>query len=331
VERTQPTAAPALLEMYQAMVLVREVEQALVRLFAENRVPGFLHSYIGEEATAVGVCAALREDDYITSTHRGHGHIVAKGADLGRFFAEIYGKEAGYCKVKGGSMHVADPRLGILGANGIVGGGIPIAAGAALAARLRGLDRVAVSFFGDGATDIGAFHEALNLASLWDVPVVFVCENNGFAEFTPQQAHQRIDHIADRAAGYSMPGVTVDGNDVEAVYSAAAQAVARARGGAGPTLVECVTFRRRGHYEGDPQAYRQPGRGQAGEQDPIAIARGRLAERGELDEAADAQIGERARAKVGEAVAFAEAAATPDPASALTDVYAGRAEEGWQR
>src|SRR5262245_43573880 len=219
-----------LLKMYRSMVLIREAEQALVRLFAENKVPGFIHSSIGEEATSVGVCSALRPDDYLTSTHRGHGHVLAQGADRRPFSAELYGRGGGCCRGKGGSMHVTDLDLCILGANGIVGAGIPIAAGAALASKLRGEDRIAVAFFGDGATDIGVFHEALNLASLWQVPAVFVCQNNGYADFMAQSAHQKIERVSERAAAYSMPGVTVDGNDVEAVYEAATEAVARALG-----------------------------------------------------------------------------------------------------
>ena len=209
MERTEPAAAPALLEMYRAMVLVREVEQALVRLFAENRVPGFLHSYIGEEATAVGV---LQRRCGRTTTSPPPTGAMATSSPRARTSAgsspRSTARKPGYCKGKGGSMHVADSALGILGANGIVGGGIPIAAGAASPRSCGRRPGARSSFFGDGATDSGAFHEALNLASLWDVPVVFVCENNGFAEFTPQRAHQRIEHIADRAAGYSMPGVT---------------------------------------------------------------------------------------------------------------------------
>src|SRR6266581_2311501 len=221
--------ATSLKDLYRSMVLIREAEETLLRLFSQNRMPGFIHSYIGEEATAAGVCATLRPDDYLTSTHRGHGHILAKGGDLD---------------------------LGILGANGVVGGGIAIAAGAALAAQLRGTDQVAVSFMGDGATDIGAFHESLNLAAIWDLPVVFVVENNGYADFIAQRDHQKIEHVSGRAAGYGMAGETVDGNDVEKVQRAAGDAVDRARAGHGPTLVECVTYRWRGHFEGDPQPYR---------------------------------------------------------------------------
>jgi acetoin:2,6-dichlorophenolindophenol oxidoreductase subunit alpha len=318
-----------LLEMYRTMVLIREAEQTLVRLFAENRVPGFIHSYIGEEATAVGICSVLRDDDYVTSTHRGHGHLLAKGADLRRFFAELYGRRSGYCRGKGGSMHVTDLDLGILGANGIVGAGIPIAAGAALAADMRGLDRVAVSFFGDGATDIGVFHEALNLASLWRVPAVFVCENNGYADFMARASHQPIERIADRAAAYAMPGVRVDGNDVEAVRDAAADAVARARSGGGPSLIEAETYRIRGHYEGDPQPYRTAEEVDAWRgRDPLAIAAARLRERDALGDGREEQIRDEARRLVEDAVAFAESEPLPEPEEALEDVYAGMARAG---
>ena len=322
--------ATGLKDLYRSMVLIREAEETVLRLFSQNRMPGFIHSYIGEEATAVGVCAPLRPDDYVTSTHRGHGHIVAKGGDLKLFFAELYGKAAGYCKGKGGSMHVADLDLGILGANGIVGGGIAIAAGAALAAQLRGTDQVAVSFMGDGATDIGVFHESLNLAALWDLPVVFVVENNGYADFIAQRDHQRIEQVSGRAAGYGMAGETVDGNDVEAVRRAAGDAVNRARGGRGPTLLECVTYRWRGHFEGDPQPYRSQDEVEAWkERDPLVLAERRLAGRGELGEAERDAIRDAVRARVAEAVEFAEAAPMPEPLSALEDVFTDGAEEGW--
>jgi pyruvate dehydrogenase E1 component alpha subunit len=227
-------------------------------------------------------------------------------------------------------MHVADLDLGILGANGIVGGGIPIAAGAALAAQLRGTDQVAVSFMGDGATDIGVFHESLNLAALWDLPVVFVVENNGYADFIAQRDHQRIEQVSGRAAGYGMAGETVDGNDVEEVQRAAGDAVDRARSGHGPTLLECVTYRWRGHFEGDPQPYRTQDEVEAWkERDPLVLAEWRLSDRGELDDDERDAIHAAARARVADAVAFAEAADMPDPLSALEDVFTDSTEEGW--
>jgi acetoin:2,6-dichlorophenolindophenol oxidoreductase subunit alpha len=319
-----------LLRMFRAMVLIREAEETLLRLFQQARMPGFIHSYIGEEATAVGVCSALRADDYITSHHRGHGHILAKGGDLKLFFAELYGKASGYCKGKGGSMHVADLNLGILGANGIVGAGIPIAAGAALAAQMEGIDRVAVSFTGDGASDIGSFHESLNLAALWNLPTICVVENNGYADFISQRDHQKIERISDRAAAYGMPGVTVDGNDVLAVYVSAKEAVERARAGDGPTLMECVTYRWRGHFEGDPQPYRTQDEVESWKQrDPLGTAEAYLRERGALSDDDKAQMVSEIRADIEAAVEFAEAASMPSPEEALQDIYTDIVEEGW--
>lgn len=331
-----PTAPPGavdtdlLRQMFRTMVLIREAEETLLRLFQQARMPGFIHSYIGEEATAAGVCATLRPDDYITSHHRGHGHVLAKGGDLKLFFAELYGRSSGYCKGKGGSMHVADLSLGILGANGIVGAGIPIAAGAALAAKMKGSDRVAVSFTGDGASDIGSFHESLNLAALWDLPTICVVENNGYADFISQRDHQKIERISDRAAAYVMPGVTVDGNDMIAVYLAAKEAVDRARAGGGPTLIECVTYRWRGHFEGDPQPYRTQDEVEEWKQrDPLKTAEAYLRGRDALTDADKQQMVATIRTQIQEAVAFAEAAPMPDPEEALEDIYTDIVEEGW--
>ena len=237
--------------MYKTLVRIRKFESRAVDLFAEGQIPGFLHSYLGEEAIATGVCANLRKTDFITSTHRGHGHIIAKGGDTKYMMAELYGRTTGYCKGKGGSMHIADRDLGILGANGIVGAGQDIAVGAGLAIRYRGTDQVAACFFGDGSTNQGTFHEALNLASVWKLPVIFVCENNHFGISMSQSKHQAIQDIADRAASYGFPGIAVDGNDVMAVYEVAKEAVDRARKGQGPTLIECKTWRWRGHFEGN--------------------------------------------------------------------------------
>lgn len=319
-----------LLGLYRQMVEIRAVEQELISLFAKGRMPGFIHSYVGEEATAVGVCAALQTDDYITSTHRGHGHILAKGGDLNRFMAEVFGRETGYCKGKGGSMHIADFDIGILGANGIVGGGIPIAGGAACSAMMLGTGRVAVSFFGDGAANIGAFHESLNLAAIWDLPVVFVCENNGYADFIPTRDAMRVARISDRAAAYGIAGETVDGNDVLTVYEAARRAVDRARDGVGPSLLEAVTYRWRGHFEGDPQPYRTKDE-VAGwqEKDPVRSFREQLASAELLTSEEDAQIAEDVRLAVETAVAFAEASPLPVPEKALEDVYTDLTEKGW--
>ena len=222
------------------MKRIRFFEERVASLFAENRLPGFVHLYIGEEAVATGICAALQETDYISSTHRGHGHLIAKGGDLKKMMAELFGKNTGYCKGKGGSMHIADMDLGILGANGIVGGGLPIATGAALAVQYQNTDRVAVCFFGDGASNQGTTHEAMNLAACWKLPIIYVVENNLFGEFTHQSKHQTIQDIASRATAYDIPGIIVDGNDVIAVYEAAVEAVSRARQSKGPTLLKPI-------------------------------------------------------------------------------------------
>src|SRR5215470_15640678 len=245
-----------LLHMYEQMKTIREFEERASKEFASGKMPGFVHLYAGEEAVAVGVCAHLTDDDYITSHHRGHGHCIAKGVSLREMVAELLGREAGACRGKGGSMHIADVNKGMLGANGIVGGGFPLAVGAGLTAKYNGKGQVAVCFFGDGAGNQGTFHEGLNLAGIWKLPVVFVAENNGYAESTPVSYHMSCRDIADRAAGYNMPGVTVDGLDVFAVYEAASEAVARARRGEGPSLIECKTYRYHGHFEGDTQMYR---------------------------------------------------------------------------
>jgi len=241
-----------LISIYSTMVKIRLFEERVSDLYAKGLIPGLAHLYIGEEAIATGVCSDLREDDYITSTHRGHGHVIAKGADLKYMMAELFGRKAGYCKGKGGSMHIADMDIGILGANGIAGGGLPIAVGAALSSKWRGTDQVTVCFFGDGASNNGTFHESLNLASLHKLPVIFVCENNLYGISVSQQMHQPIKDIAIRATSYDMHGDVVDGNDVIAVYEVASRAIRRARAGEGPTLIECKTYRLRGHHEGDP-------------------------------------------------------------------------------
>jgi TPP-dependent pyruvate/acetoin dehydrogenase alpha subunit len=240
-----------MLEMYRSMQRIRQFETKTRDLALANELPGFVHVSIGEEASATGVCAALRKTDYITSTHRGHGHLLAKGGQLNRMMAELYGKRTGYCKGKGGSMHIVDYALGILGANGIVGGGLPIATGSALGAVIKGKDDVTACFFGDGASNEGTFHESLNLAAVWKLPVVFVCENNGYGEFTPMQTVTSVRDIAQRAQAYNIPGHIVDGNDVMEVFRFASEAVARARAGEGPTLLECKTYRWEGHVVGE--------------------------------------------------------------------------------
>ena len=243
-------------DMYVKMRRIRDFESAAAKLFAEGKIPGFVHLYLGEEAIAPAVCECLTDNDFITSTHRGHGHIIAKGGDLNLMMAELFGRETGYCKGKGGSMHIADRDKGILGANGIVGAGHCIACGAGLSAKIRGTDQVCVCFFGDGSTNQGTFHESLNMASIWKLPIIFVCENNHYGISMSQDRHQAIKDVADRGAAYNIPGIAVDGNDPLAVYEAAAEAVARARAGKGPTLLECKTYRQHGHFEGDPAIYK---------------------------------------------------------------------------
>ncbi|MDZ4766284.1 MAG: thiamine pyrophosphate-dependent dehydrogenase E1 component subunit alpha [Chloroflexota bacterium] len=255
--------AEKVIDIYTRMLRIRRFEEQVGALFKEGQLPGFVHLYVGEEAVGVGVCAALRDDDYIVSTHRGHGHVIAKGGDFNRMMAELFGKATGYCKGKGGSMHIADFSIGMLGACGIVGGGIPVAVGAGLSAYYRGTDQVSVSFFGDGGSNEGSFHESVNLASALKLPVIFVCENNQYGEFTPADKAMNIKNVADRAAGYGIPGVIVDGTDALAVYEVAAAAIERARSGGGPTLIEAKTHRRGGHAEGEiaflaGQQYRSP-------------------------------------------------------------------------
>src|SRR5712691_2605988 len=245
-----------LLDMLRRMLTIRRFEERVKKEFADTNVKGFVHLYIGEEAVAVGVCSSLRKDDYVTSTHRGHGHCIAKGVDVRGMMAELFGKKTGTCKGKGGSMHIADLELGMLGANGIVGGGPPLACGSGLTAKVNKTDQVTICFFGDGASEQGTLHESLNLASIWKLPVIFVAENNGYAESTPAHYHCSVENIADRASGYNMPGVTLDGNDIFAVYEAAHEAVTRARAGQGPSLLECKTYRFNGHFEGDAQTYK---------------------------------------------------------------------------
>jgi pyruvate dehydrogenase E1 component alpha subunit len=316
-------ARDTLIDIVTRMLRIREFEEAGGRLMEQGKIPGALHLYVGEEAVAVGVCANLNVDDFITSTHRGHGHLIAKGGDFKHMYAELFGKESGYCHGKGGSMHIADLDLGMLGANGIVGGGPPIAVGAAWTAARRGRGQVTACFFGDGASNEGAFHEAANMAALWKLPLIFVCENNLWGEYTRQDRHQAITDVADRAAGYGMPGVVVDGMDAVAVYEAANAAVARARHGDGPTLVECKTYRFYDHvgisettkYRASDEVNYWRGR------DPITAFQERLAEQGVLSSADAEALRARIRDDIAEAIRFAEESASPDPNELLTDVY----------
>ena len=314
-----------MLWMYRKMREIRQFEETASDLYQRGQLPGFLHLYIGEEATAVGVCANLNDDDYITSTHRGHGHLIAKGGKRSRMMAELFAKTTGYCKGKGGSMHIADISVGILGANGVVGAGIPMATGAALSGKMRRTKQVAVSFFGDGATNQGAFHEALNLAAIWDLPVVFVCENNQFGMGTPQREHQKIADISIRATSYDMPGIRVDGNNIFEVYSAAHEAAERARAGKGPTLIDCNTYRFRGHHIGDPgTSYRD--RDEVEEwlkRDPIERLKKVLIEGEGVVESDLEAIDKELQADLDAAIEFAKSSPSPAPEDALADVYAG--------
>jgi len=312
-----------LLEMYRQMLTIRFFEEKVFELYGQNLVPGTIHLYAGEEAVAVGVCANLRRDDYITSTHRGHGHCIAKGARLDKTMAEILGRKTGYCKGKGGSMHIADFSIGMLGATAVVGAGIPIAAGAGLSIKLRGTNHVVACFFGEGASNQGTFHEGINLATVWSLPVVFVCENNLYAMGTRQSRVMTIENIADRAVAYGIPGVVVDGNDVLAVYEAAHVAVERARRGEGPTLIECKTYRHKGHSRFDSAAYRPKGEAEAWvKKDPVARFQTRLFEEGVLTEAEALKIVQEVKKDVEEATKFAIESPPPEPQEALEDVYA---------
>jgi len=312
-----------LIEMYRKMLEIRHFEEKVYELYGQNLVPGTIHLYAGQEAVAVGVCANLRREDYIVSTHRGHGHCIAKGADLKKVMAEILGKKTGYCKGKGGSMHIADFSVGILGATGVVGAGIPIAAGAGLSIKLRGTDQVVACFFGDGASNQGTFHEGINMAAIWKLPVLFVCENNLYAMGTRQSKVMLIENIADRAVAYGIPGVTVDGNDVLAVYEAARQAVERAKKGEGPTLIECKTYRHKGHSRFDPATYRPKEEVEFWlKKDPIPRFRGKLVEMGVLTDAEAEQIEKEVLNEIEEAVKFALESPYPEPEEALKDVYA---------
>lgn len=312
-----------LLMMYERMLKIRHFETKVGELFAGGEIPGFVHLYLGQEAVAVGACAALDEADYITSTHRGHGHVIAKGGDLKRMMAELFSKVTGYNKGKGGSMHIAAPSLGILGADGIVGGGIPIATGAALSANLRKSGQVALCFFGDGASNQGTFHEAINIAASFSLPAVYLCENNLYGVGTRQSQVRKLKDIAERAKAYDIPGVAVDGNDVVAVYEITKEAVERARTGKGPTLIECKTYRWRAHFEGEPDTYRPPEEVEAWKKcEPIAPFRKLLVENDILTEAKAEEVEERVRSEVEEAVEFARSSPSPELEMALADLWA---------
>jgi acetoin:2,6-dichlorophenolindophenol oxidoreductase subunit alpha len=327
VQEVRDISTDTILDIYQRILRIRRFEEEVGRLTKQGQLPGLVHLYIGEEAVGAGVCAALRDDDYITSTHRGHGHVIAKGGDLNKMMAELFGKASGYCKGKGGSQHIADFEIGMLGACGIVGGGIPIAVGAGLSAKSRHTDQVSVCFFGDGAANEGSFHESLNLASAFKLPVIFVCENNQYGEFTPAITVMNEKDIARRAVGYNIPGIVADGTDALEMYAVAHEAVERARRGEGPTLIEAKTHRRGGHAEGEEaflagQQYRIPEEyAEAQAKDPLVILHTYIVEHGIIPvddlENADHQITEH----VTQAVAFARASADPLPESIYEDTW----------
>ncbi len=315
-------------DIYLRMRRIRNFESAASRLFAEGKIYGFAHLYLGEEAIAPAVCECLRDDDYITSTHRGHGHIIAKGGDINLMMAELFGRYTGYCKGKGGSMHIADRDKGILGANGIVGAGQPISCGAGLSIKIRKTDQVCACFFGDGSTNQSTFHESLNLASIWKLPIVFVCENNHYGISMSQDRHQAIKDISDRAAAYNIPGVSVDGNDPMAVYEAAQEAVARARAGKGPTLIECKTYRQHGHFEGDPGTYKPPEEQAAWmAKDPMPRYSKFLVENGVMTQAEIDEVDKKVAKEIDDAIVFADAQPFAPDDSVVTDVYSDIVEE----
>jgi TPP-dependent pyruvate/acetoin dehydrogenase alpha subunit len=312
-----------LIEAYRVMRTIRDFEERLHTEFATGEIPGFVHLYAGEEAIAAGVMAHLRPDDFVASTHRGHGHAIAKGCDVKAMMAEIYGKATGLCRGKGGSMHIADLSKGMLGANGIVGGGPPLVCGVGLKAKVTKTDQVGVSFTGDGGSNQGTFLESLNLAASWHLPVVFVVENNGYAESTSANYHQSGIDVAKRADGFGLPGITVDGFDFFAVHEAAGEAIARARSGGGPTLLECKVMRYFGHFEGDQQTYRGAGEVEAlrRERDCLSTFARRVTEAGIVEAGELSAIDEATQRLTDEAVAEAKAAPDPTAADVLTDVY----------
>lgn len=308
-------------EAYRRMVLIRAFETRAAECFTRSELAGNIHLYMGQEASGVGTCLALKDTDYITSTHRGHGHCLAKGASVDRSMAELFGKETGYCRGRGGSMHIVDVDLGILGANGIVGAGIPLAAGSALASKIKGDGAVTVAFFGDGASNQGTFHETLNMAAAWKLPVVFLLENNCYGVSTEIHRITNTNRLAVRAEAYGIPGMTVDGTDVEAVFHTVAGAVERARSGGGPSLVETMVYRYQGHYCGDPAAYRPKEYLSEGKsKDPIDKARARLLKLG-VKETEIGTIDRSVAAEIERAYQFAKSSPDPDPEAVIDNVY----------
>ena len=310
-------------EVLHKMHLIRRFEEGAEDAYTRGLIHGTMHLSIGQEASALGICMPLNPDDQITSTHRGHGHCIAKGAQVDRMFAEFFGKTTGYCKGRGGSMHIADVSAGNLGANGIVAGGIPIAVGAALSAKMQKNGKVVICFFGDGATNEGAFHESLNMASIWKLPVVFVCENNGYGMSTSTARSTAVENIADRAVAYSMPGITVFGNDFSAVAEASTEAVERARRGEGPSLIETKTYRHRGHSKSDRNRYRTKEEIEEWKalRDPISLFETELKQFGIMDDAAIAKVREAVDAEIAAGIAFAKDSPLPSTADVLNFVY----------
>lgn len=310
-------------EIFRRMVLIREFELRAIKEREQGLIPGFIHTCIGQEATATGACMALEKNDVMTSTHRGHGHLLAKGGDPAQLLAELAGRTTGYCGGRGGSLHLTAFEIGSLGANGIVAGGLPIATGAALAFQMRQESRVALAFLGDGATNQGAFHEALNMAGLWKLPVIFLCENNGYAQSTPQHNHTGLTELSKRAESYNMHGVTIDGNDVIAVYNAVSEALIRARQHEGATLIEALTYRWQGHYEGDPQVYRPSSELEQWQQrDPITLMGAALMKHNLIDEESIVEIQAEVLEQLDAAVDFVHNSPHPAPKDAMASVYA---------
>ena len=310
-------------KFYYTMVKIRKFEETVEKYFLDGQIPGFVHLYIGEEAIATGVCASLKNDDYIQSTHRGHGHTIAKGADINRAMAEIFGKKTGFCKGKGGSMHIADFSVGMLGANGVVGGGFNIATGAALAIKKQKRDNVSVVFFGDGASNRGTFHEALNMASVWKLPIIFVCENNEWASTTPYRTTTSVEDISKRAAGYSMESKIVDGNDVFDVYEGFKEALAHVKAGNGPFFLEAKTYRIKGHFVGDPELYRTKEEVQKvyDENNPITRFENKVLKENLLSETELKEISSKAETEIKEALKFAQDSEFPEPSEMYDDLY----------
>ena len=322
-ERSSIVTEEKLADMYRVMVRIRRFEERVAKEFADGTLPSYAHLYIGEEAIATGACATLGSDDYIVSTHRGHGHLIAKGGETNRMFAELYGRETGYCKGKGGTMHIADTDIGVLGANGIVGAGITIAGGAALSAKLRGSGQVCICFFGDGASNTSRFHEGINLASILKLPVVYVAENNMYAISVPSSYALSVANIADRCVAYGIPGTVVDGTDVLAVYEAVDRAVTRARNGEGPSIVEAKAYRWSGHFTGDSQIYLTEEQvAQWKKFDPIVNFRRYLVERSLFAERSLDEVNLEIEKEIEEAVKFAQGSPFPDIKEVLEDVYA---------